>query len=100
LLPRGEIDLPRFAFVSKRGSSGIGKGAQHPGDVLERRGFQRALCHGSLWLSFEVDDIRLSVRVAQHLAEVVVTMNPNDRVAQQIVETTRLLQQVASPLDQ
>ena len=60
-------------MLCQSGVRGVVKGAQHPGDIAERRAFHAALGEGARGFALEVDDDEIPAGF-EHLAEMVVAV--------------------------
>src|SRR5262249_19574599 len=66
---------PRRVFDGKR-CRRVCEASQHSRDVTQRRCLLASLAERACWLTLAVDDQQLAVGGAQHLAEMIVAVNP------------------------
>lgn len=68
-----ERNTAAFDLLEHGGLGGVVEGANHTGNVAERRAFEAAFADGERGLAFEIDDPKI-LAVVEDLAEVVITM--------------------------
>ena len=65
-----------LGVIDEAGVGGIAERAQHAGHILQRAFFGAAIGERPGWFTFKIEDYEIGLH-AQHLAQVIVTMNSN-----------------------